>query len=67
MCADYLDVINYAKPKLGTEKIANTLSSFDTEFQPFIEEINAKEKVIQQYADAATMKRIKSVILYTEL
>lgn len=38
----------------------NTLKSFDLEFQPFIEEINAKERVIREYADAATMERVRS-------
>ena len=35
------------------------LKSFDIEFQPFIEEINVKEGVIQKFADAATMKRVR--------
>ena len=41
-------------------KLAITLKSFEIEFQPFIEEINAKEGVIRQCADAATMDRVKS-------
>ena len=53
----------YAKSKLGMKKIANTLKSFDTEFQPFIEEIHAKERIIWECADAATMERIRSMIL----
>ena len=35
------------------------LKSFDIEFQPFIEEINVKEGVIQKFADAATMNRVR--------
>ena len=40
------------------------LKSFDLEFQPFLEEINAKEEVIRECADAATMERIRSMIPY---
>ena len=46
-----------AKPKSGMKKITNV---FDIEFQPFIDEINAKEGVIRECADAATMDRVKS-------
>lgn len=46
------------------EKIAITLRSFDVEFQPFIEEINAKEGVIREYADVTTMERVKSTSLH---
>ena len=35
------------------------LLPFDIEFQPFIEEIDAKVAVIREYADAATMEGIK--------
>ena len=52
----------YAKPELGKEKFANTFRSFDVEFRPFIEEINVKEGVIRECADAATMERIRSMI-----
>ena len=45
--------------------MAIILKPFDTEFQPFIEEINAKESVIRECADAATMERIRSMILPT--
>ncbi|KAF8432505.1 hypothetical protein BGX38DRAFT_1225751, partial [Terfezia claveryi] len=45
----------------GLKKVANTLKSFDIEFQPFIEDINAKEKVIQRCADAATMEKIRDI------
>lgn len=41
------------------KKAVNTLKSFDIEFQPFIDEINAKEEVIRKCADTATMKRIR--------
>ena len=44
-------------------KFASTLKSFDIEFQPFIDEINAKEGAIRECADAATMERIRSIIL----
>ena len=54
----------YAKPKSGVKKFASILKSFDIEFQPFIEEINAKEEVIRECADAATMERIRSMILH---
>ena len=43
------------------KKLGITLKSFEIEFQPFIEEINAKEGVIRQCADAATMDRIRSM------
>ena len=46
------------------KKFASILKSFDIEFQPFIEEINAKEEVIRECADAATMERIRSMILH---
>ena len=52
------------KPKLGVKKFTSILKSFDIEFQPFIEEINAKEGVIRECADAATMERIRSMILH---
>ena len=44
------------------KKIINALRSFDIEFQPFIEEIDAKEGVLRRCADAATMERVKSMI-----
>ena len=37
------------------------LMPFDIEFQPFIEEINAKEAAIRGFADAATMERIRNI------
>ena len=45
------------------KKIASTLKSFNTEFQPFIDEINIKEGAIAKYAGAATMQRIKGTYL----
>ena len=48
------------EPYSGIKKLAKPLKSFDLEFQPFIEEINAKEQVIREYADAATMERVRS-------
>ena len=55
-------VYTYAKQKTGVTKLANTLKAFDIEFQPFIEEISGKERAIQEYADAATMERIRGII-----
>ena len=55
----------YTKSKSGVKKFASILNSFDIEFLPFIEEINAKEGVIRECADAATMERIRSKILRT--
>ena len=46
------------------KKVANAFKSFDLEFQPFIEEINAKEGVIRECADAATMERVRSEYFY---
>ena len=45
------------------EKFGTTLKSFDIEFQPFVNEINEKERIIREYADAATMERIRSMTL----
>ena len=53
--------LNNSKLKVGMKTIANKLKSFDIEFQPFIEEMNAKEAVIRECADAATMGRIKGM------
>ena len=44
----------------GINKMTNVLKSFDIVFQPFIDEINTKEGVIRQCADAATMERVRS-------
>lgn len=49
------------------KKFTATLKSFDVEFQPFIEDINSKERAIREYADAATMERIRSMILHLVL
>ena len=54
--------MNNTKLKLGMTKVANTLKSFDIEFQPFIEEINAREGAIRKFADAATMESIRSTL-----
>ena len=44
------------------KKFGTTLKSFDIEFQPFVNEIKEKEGIIREYADAATMERIISMI-----
>ena len=59
--------IPYTDQKLGTAKFGIALKSFDIEFQPFIEEIDAKEKAIREIADAATMERVKSMVLHMVL
>lgn len=43
------------------------LKPFDIEFQPFIDEINAKERAIQECGDFATMERVKGMILHMVL
>lgn len=43
------------------KKAVTILKSFDIEFQPFIDEINAKEEVVRKCADTATMKRIRGM------
>ena len=45
------------------KKFTHTLKSFDVEFRPFIEEISIKEGFIREFADAATMERIRSMML----
>lgn len=45
------------------KKFGTTLKSFDIEFQPFVNEIKEKERIIREYADAATMERIRSMML----
>ena len=57
--------LSYTKFKSGTRKLASALKPFDIEFQPFIQEINAKERTIREWAGAATMERIKSTALQT--
>ena len=47
-------------PLPGIQKIRNVLKPFDVEFGPLISEIDAREKVIRDCADNATMVRIKS-------
>ena len=46
------------------KKFTNMFKPFDIEFQPFIQEIDAKEVVIQKCADVATMERIKGTTLH---
>ena len=43
------------------KKFTSKLKPFDVEFQPFVEEISAKEGVIRRHADAATMERMRSM------
>ena len=59
--------LNNTKPELGIKKFASTFKSFDIEFQPFIGEINLKEGVIRECADAATMKRVRGMLLHMVL
>ena len=56
-----IKILDYTKLRLGAKKLANMLQPFDLEFLPFITEIDAKEEVIREFADAATMKRIGSM------
>ena len=55
-------LFHYAKLKLGPKKLASILQPFDIEFQPFIEEIETKEAVIRECANASTMERIKGML-----
>ena len=59
--AQHIKILDYTKLRLGAKKLANMLQLFDLEFLPFITEIDAKEEVIREFADAATMKRIGSM------
>ena len=43
-------------------KFVMTLKSFEVEIQPFIKDMNEKEGFIREYADAATMERVRSMI-----
>ena len=62
---EYIEyIINYATV---IKQITTILTSFDIEFQPFIAEINTKEKIIRKYADSATMERIRSMVLHMVL
>ncbi|KAF8428007.1 hypothetical protein BGX38DRAFT_1124153, partial [Terfezia claveryi] len=45
----------------GIKKVTKILKLFDIEFQPFIEDINAKERVIRECADATTMEKIRII------
>ena len=58
---------NHTESKLGMKRLANILMPFDVEFKPFIEEINAKERVIHERAGATFMERIKSMVLHMVL
>ena len=64
VCGEHNISLGYAKPKLGKGKFTKMLKPFDNEFQPFIEEFNLKEKEIQEFAGAATMERVRSMILH---
>ena len=52
-----------AEPQLGWKKSFITFKSFDIEFLPFIQQINAKEEAIRELADAATMERVRSMLI----
>lgn len=54
--------LHYAKPTSGMTKFVMTLKSFEVEIQPFIKDMNEKEGFIREYADAATMERVRSMI-----
>lgn len=43
--------------------MASTIKSFEIEFQPFIKDIHDKEQTIREYADAATMERVRGMLL----
>ena len=60
MC--YVEILYYANSKLAIGKFAKTLKSFDIELQPFIQEINAKEGVIQEFVNDTTIERIRSMM-----
>ena len=55
-----LPVSNDTEPNSGIKRFTIILRSFDLEFQPFIDEMNAKEQVVRGFADAATMQRVRS-------
>lgn len=44
--------------------ISKMFQPFDIAVQPFIMDIDAKEVVIRQYADTATMDRIKGIKIF---
>ena len=60
-------IVLFAEPQLGWKKLSITFKSFGIEFQPFIQEINAKEDVIRELADAATMERVRSMLSFLPL
>ena len=45
----------------GVQKAVNMLKPFAIEFQPFINDISGKEKIVQGCADMATMERIRGM------
>ena len=55
----YWIILNYIES--GMKGIGNKLKTFDLEFQPFIEGMNAKARAIQDCANAVTMGRIKGM------
>ena len=52
------------RPSSAMKKFTSTLKSFNTEFQPLIEEMKTKEEVILKCASAATMHCIRGMILH---
>ena len=52
------------RPPPAMRKFTSTLKSFNVEFQPLIEEINTKEDLMSKCASAATMDRIRGMILH---
>lgn len=57
------DEVMLIEPPSAMKKFILALKSFSTEFQPLIEEMNAKEEVISKCASIATMGRIEGMIL----
>ena len=51
------------RPSSVMRKFESTLKSFNSEFQPLIEEMNTKEEAVSKCANAATMDRIRGMIL----
>ena len=59
----YTSTIKFTKLQLGwKKKFSTTLKSYDIVFRPLIQEISAKEEVIREYADAATMGRVRRML-----
>ena len=60
--------VTFTEPQLGWKKqISSALKSYNVVFQPIITEISAKEEVIRQYADAATMGRVRRMFIHSFL